>query len=124
MQEHELWFDFAKIDLLSAKKLLEEELFPTAAYHCQQCAEKALKGFLVFHEIPILKTHDLIKLIDLCKKINPSFQTLEVQASLLTTLITQVRYPSEFDIPDQNDCEKFIRFAEQILDFAQPLKGQ
>jgi HEPN domain-containing protein len=28
-------------------------------FHCQQAAEKVLKGFLVWHDIPFRKTHDL-----------------------------------------------------------------
>jgi len=33
-----------------------------ALYHCRQAAEKALKGFLVWHDQPFPKTHDLGKL--------------------------------------------------------------
>ena len=33
-----------------------------ALYHCQQAAEKALKGFLAFHDHPFRRTHDLREL--------------------------------------------------------------
>jgi hypothetical protein len=32
----------------------------TAAYHAQQAAEKALKGFLTAHGVPFRPTHDLV----------------------------------------------------------------
>lgn len=40
------WFEKAHRDLLSAEKLAggEMPLLDTAAYHCRQCAEKAVKG--------------------------------------------------------------------------------
>jgi HEPN domain-containing protein len=37
----------AKNDLLTAKKgLIEPKTLDTAAYHCQQCAEKSMKAYL------------------------------------------------------------------------------
>lgn len=55
------WLRRAHDDLRSARKLSEEPdpLFATALYHCQQCAEKSLKGFLVYHDEPFEKTHDV-----------------------------------------------------------------
>lgn len=32
------------------------------AFHAQQCAEKAMKAFLVYHERPFRKTHNLTEL--------------------------------------------------------------
>jgi HEPN domain-containing protein len=42
------WFIKAYRDLLSAHELASAEmpLLDTAAYHCQQAAEKVIKGFL------------------------------------------------------------------------------
>jgi hypothetical protein len=47
------WLIKANRDLLSARQLAEGELplLDTAAYHCQQAAEKAIKGFLLYHDI-------------------------------------------------------------------------
>jgi HEPN domain-containing protein len=117
MQEPKHWLEFAKIDLLSAKSLMRDGYFSTAAYHCQQCAEKALKGFLIANTTDLLKTHDLIKLLGLCKKIDQDFAHLENACSVLTVLATQFRYPSEFEIPDETDCLRFIELAQQVFDF-------
>lgn len=48
-------------DLESAHALaeLERPLLDTAIYHCQQTAEKVLKGFLAYHDEPLIKTHDV-----------------------------------------------------------------
>ncbi|HML19575.1 MAG TPA: HEPN domain-containing protein [Candidatus Dependentiae bacterium] len=117
MQEPKHWLAFAQTDLLAAKSLTRDGYFSPASYHCQQCAEKALKGFLIAHEADLLKTHDLIKLLGLCKKIDPDFNCLENACSVLTVLATQFRYPSEFEIPDETDCLRFIDLAREVFDF-------
>lgn len=117
MQEPKHWLEFAKIDLLSAQSLTRDGYFSTAAYHCQQCAEKALKGFLIAHEADLLKTHDLVKLLGLCKKIDQNFSCLNHACSTLTVLATQFRYPSEFEIPDETTCLVFIGLAQEIFDY-------
>lgn len=47
-----------------------------ATYHCQQAAEKTLKGFLVFHGRPFEKVHDLGKILEQAILVNPAFQEL------------------------------------------------
>ncbi len=47
----------AKIDLAASPPAMEDALF-----HCQQAVEKAMKGFLVWHERTFPRTHDLGKL--------------------------------------------------------------
>jgi HEPN domain-containing protein len=57
------WFARAQRDLASSERLLLQPAFPAeVVFHCQQAAEKALKGFLVWHNQPFRKTHDLIEL--------------------------------------------------------------
>src|ERR1019366_8932920 len=58
------WFEKAHKDLRCAQiDLAAEPPAPEdALYHCQQASEKALKGFLVWHDQPYPKTHDLGKL--------------------------------------------------------------
>jgi HEPN domain-containing protein len=46
------WLTKAQRDLAAARKFSTEPdpYLDTAIYHCQQAAEKAVKGFLVFHD--------------------------------------------------------------------------
>jgi len=48
------WLAKARHDLDSARKLAagDEPIFDTAIYHCQQAAEKPLKGLLVHCDQP------------------------------------------------------------------------
>ncbi len=59
------WLIKAQHDLATARKLAAdpEPYLDTAIYHCQQAAEKAVKGFLVFHDEEFEKTHNLPLLV-------------------------------------------------------------
>ena len=51
------WFTKALHDLAVSRKLKYDEQYPDVAiYHCQQAAEKAVKGFLVLHDKDFPKT--------------------------------------------------------------------
>ena len=129
MQEHEKWLKIAKEDLAAAKGLLKIEIFSSATYHCQQAAEKALKGYLAFVDYEILKTHDLMKLVGLCSKYDNKFEKLYDLAEQLNPFATRFRYPTEFDIPDFADTELAIKQAKGIINFvvkkiSEPKTGQ
>jgi len=129
MQEHERWLQIVDKDLKSAKILLKSELFSTASYHCQQAAEKALKAYLVFKDQEIIKTHDLVKLAELCSQIDKTFEKLYDDAIYLNPLATKFRYPTEFDIPSFEDAKVSIKKTQKIVNFvlkkiAEPETGQ
>jgi len=117
MQEHEEWFKIANEDFLLSKLAIKNELYSSVAYHCQQTAEKYLKGYLVFKDHKIIKTHDLTKLIVLCSYLDNDFSKLYVPAENLNPFSTKFRYPSEFDIPDLNTAKLAISHAKKIMNF-------
>lgn len=53
------WLAKAAEDLASARILLDAGHPGTALFHCQQSAEKCLKGFLTWHDQPFRKTHNI-----------------------------------------------------------------
>jgi len=117
MLEHEQWLRIAKEDLAVAKILLKEEFFSSVTYHSQQAAEKSLKAFLAFKSRPIIKTHNLLKLIELCIAIDREFQKLFDAADYVNPFSTKFRYPDEFSIPDFKDAELAIKHAQNIMAF-------
>ena len=58
------WFKKAEVDLKSAKILLDNETLETAAFHIQQAVEKYLKGYLLGKGWKLIRTHDLIGLLN------------------------------------------------------------
>jgi HEPN domain-containing protein len=53
----------------------------TICFHTQQCVEKYLKAFLVFHNREISKTHNLAFLIQECIGIDCDFKKLQKHGS-------------------------------------------
>jgi len=71
-----LWIKKAENDLITAKNSIQIKPKPpldAVCFHAQQCAEKYLKAFLVYHDIEFKKTHDLRALTLLSSKIDNSF---------------------------------------------------
>ena len=118
---HEDWLLKAKRDLDTAKVLLENAFHDTAIYHTQQCAEKALKGYCVYRLQPLIKTHDLEKILNICIGLDNSFQQLDLFATSLNGLDVRFRYPDvEFE-PEASEVADAINWSEQILDFVKTL---
>lgn len=129
MLEHERWLEFSRSDLKDAECLFKAESFLSATYHCQQAAEKALKAYLVFKEHEIVKTHNLVMLGGLCKIFDQEFQKINKELELLNPFATKFRYPSEFDLPDEEDTRFVIIQAKSVVNFVlkkieMPITGQ
>ena len=66
------WLVKARRDLVTVEQILDHDapMLDSVVYHCQQAGEKALKGFLFWHDIPFRKTHNLAELLDQCVTID------------------------------------------------------
>ena len=119
MQKHEEWLLKAKGDLLSSKKLVQgdDETLDSAVYHTQQCAEKALKSFLVYKKQKICRTHDLDLLVKICTKLDQDFEQLVEIVEMLNPFGFQFRYPGELSVPELDDVLVAINDAEKVLNF-------
>ena len=117
MQNHEHWLLIALEDLNSAKHLFLQA-FTTTLFHVQQCAEKSLKAYLISQNQPIVKTHDLVKLIDVCLKLNRQFEILRQTAADLNPYETAGRYPDNtFKKPKQEKIQVLIEQSEYVFNF-------
>lgn len=117
MQKHEHWLLIAQEDLDSAKHLFSQSLI-TTLFHSQQCAEKSLKAYLVFGNRAVIKTHDLVRLVDICLDFNKQFEVLRPLAAVLTPYETAGRYPDNtFEKPNQEKIQKIIGQSEYVFNF-------
>jgi len=112
------WFRFANMDLETAEYIQGKRPQPLEiiCYHCQQSAEKYLKGYLVYKKIEPPKTHDLVDLNDMCADIDKQFNNINKACGALTRYGVQPRYPNELGITE-NDMRKALEYAKQIRDF-------
>ena len=113
------WIRHATNDLIVARHSFED-LYPKqteiAAYHAQQSAEKALKAFLVFHDIDPPRIHNLQKLCELCQNIDSDFSQLEIYCENLTPFGAEIRYPNEL-AADEPVAKAAIDDAKKVYDF-------
>jgi HEPN domain-containing protein len=120
---HEIrqWLFKARHDLRSAKRLFTDEppILDTAAYHCQQAAEKALKAFLVLHDVQFSKIHLLLPLVEQCIDVDPAFAGLREAAEALTPFATVFRYSGDVLEPEPSDVEEGMALAEMVVEFVQ-----
>ena len=113
------WLIKALHDLYAAQRLStgKKPLLDYAVYHCQQAAEKALKGFLVFHDIRVDKTHDIRALILTVGELNKDFLSYQASAHRLTPFATTYRYPGDELQPAKETFEEAYEDAISIYQF-------
>ena len=119
------WIARAAEDL-SAAQLLSASSPPhlgTAAYHTQQAAEKALKGFLVAANVTFPLTHDLELLLPRCESLDPAFAAHRPAARTLTPYAVRFRYPGGPLHPSPADAGDAIRMADALLRFVRQRLG-
>ena len=98
------WAKRAEEDITVAQLVLAENGPPNQiCFHAQQSAEKYLKGYLIFKEQKFEKVHQLRYLLELCARIEPSFEILKEDTLYLTRFYIETRYPS--DNPDFTPSE-------------------
>ena len=114
------WFDVANQDLASANYLQNMQPVPIEiiCYHCQQTAEKYLKGFLAYLGQEVKKTHDLVLLNKLCQEADNGFKKIAEDCLLLTDYGVNIRYPYPLEL-DKNDMRLALRNAGNIKSFVE-----
>jgi len=119
------WLRKAHHDLKNAHIVSRDPEGPldTAIYHCQQAAEKALKGWLTCKGIPFEKTHDLTQLVRQAATINPDFNHFSEAVQYLTPYASIFRYPGLADepMPSREEFDEAIRYAQAICEFVTQL---
>lgn len=115
------WLSSAEMDIRNIEKIMDDEfLSPIMCFHAQQCVEKCFKAILESNKIDIPKTHDLIRLFAMVKKVNSWEIDLNVLQKL-DDLYIESRYPSEFGLlpngkPNLEDVREFYDFAKIIFE--------
>jgi HEPN domain-containing protein len=113
------WLLKAEHDLASARKLASEPdpYLDTAIYHCQQAAEKALKGWLTYRGVRFDRTHDVRHLVAHAAEHEPAFRHLAEAGQVLTPYASAYRYPDEVLEPDPEEFEEALQHAASVYGF-------
>jgi HEPN domain-containing protein len=115
------WFIKARNDLTAVQLLstIADAPLDIAIYHCQQAAEKAVKGYLVYHGRHFERTHDVGRLVEAALEYDASFSELTEAASILTPYAVAFRYPDEStDVePSRAKFDEALRTATDLMAF-------
>jgi len=113
------WLVKAQHDLLSAQVLgaSRPRLLDTAIYHCQQAAEKAIKGFLAFCDEEVERIHDVEALIRRAASHESRFAACVQTGRLLTPYARIFRYPGELEEPTEQQFKQALSAAQELWGF-------
>ena len=110
------WIQKADHDLKAAEWLFgnqDDPLTEIVCFHTHQCAEKYLKGFLVFRSIHFPKTHDLVVLM---RRVDEHVKlTIDITEIIpLNRYAVEARYPGDWDAISRDEAEKAIAIARHL----------
>jgi len=112
------WLEMARKDLRGAEILFEHDAdYSLVCFHCQQGAEKYLKGYLIFKTGILHEGHNLVKLCRRAASYETRFNSHLRDCAYLNTFYIEARYPAEdpMDITYENtkDC---MEIANRIME--------
>jgi HEPN domain-containing protein len=89
----------------------------TIAFHCQQAAEKYLKGFLLFLDIPFKRQHSLNYLLGLLSQKIEISNELYDNASELEGFAVEIRYPDTSVELSDDEIQQAFKITKLIRAF-------
>ncbi len=113
------WLERAECDLDSARILKDNDGDNcNAAFHCQQCIEKALKGYLLYKTEKHVDGHNLTFLCRSACRIDRKFDEWLDESTSLNRYYIETRYPTDvgFDVAD-SELEKIYKMAKDMYVF-------
>src|SRR5262249_15699337 len=90
-------------------------------FHCQQCAEKYLKGLMEESGLPIPKTHDLDALLTGLAPHHPGLRSMRRGLLFLTDFAVDFRYPGRN--ASKRQARAALRWMNRVRTAARALLG-
>ena len=117
------WLAKAENDVLNIENNLAAERVPwdTVCFHAQEAVEKMLKALLLFHGLPVSRTHDLVVLLTECVAVEPSIADLEVDCQTFAPFAVPVHYPGDLPEPGEHDARDLIAAMKRVRARVLPL---
>jgi HEPN domain-containing protein len=116
LQKVKQWMSYGDEDLRLARHALTLSSgcpYRLIAYHGQQCTEKYLKAFLVFHRIDFPYTHNISRLLELCIE-RSKWPEKIFEAEELTPFAITARYPGEDEKVTKKEALRAVNIASEV----------
>lgn len=113
------WLEFASEDLLAARILKESESCNNAAaFHCQQCIEKALKAYLLLNGFTSPDGHNLTWLCKKAMLFSGFFTEWKDESAFLNRYYIETRYPADIPLEVTGEMlKKIYHMAYEMYEF-------
>ena len=85
-------------------------------FHAQQAVEKAIKGFLCWHDRPFRKTHNLVEIGEAAAAVDSTLESVLRRAAPLTEYAWRFRYPGDLDEPSVEEAREALAIAREVFD--------
>ena len=119
------WLTLVEEDFGAAKTMLRRKGYTRiVCFHAQQCAEKVLKAFLAAEGIQPERTHDLVKLVDLCSTRDERFWKFRAIADRLSMYAVAPRYPDDWREIPLDEARQAVKMAEEVMRFVKGKLGE
>ncbi len=114
-------FLVAEEDFKDGKKLYTnnpDEFKRLVCFSMQQAVEKYIKAYLIYHDKPYKKTHDISLLIQNAVEIDEDFNKLyEINADSLTDYAVEIRYDRTYITLSKEKETEAVLIAENVRSF-------
>ena len=87
-----------------------------AAFHSQQAAEKALKAFLTWRDLPFPRVHDLEDIGARCVEADASLRMVVDRVARLSQYAWRFRYPGEPYEPAPEEVRQALQLARETFE--------
>jgi len=114
----EEWISKAEEDYEASLDLIRRRRRPlpnSVCFHCQQCAEKYLKSYLIYREMTFPKIHNLVALLEMCVSLDETFEELRDLLVQLNSYATEVRYPGRYATVEE--AREAVQSMKQVRRF-------
>ncbi|TAJ86629.1 HEPN domain-containing protein [bacterium] len=118
------WVYKAEEDYRAALTLARKRRDPVpdnVCFSAQQCAEKYLKAFLVYHRKRFPKTHDLLELLKLGVSVDPLLDVIRPDIRELLPYAVAFRYPGEEATGEE--AQRAVRAMKKVRDIIRERLG-
>jgi HEPN domain-containing protein len=119
------WVTHADDDMRVAQLVLtvpDECPYRLVAYHAQQCAEKYLKAYLVLRGIDFPFTHNIARLLELCREQSDWAEKLR-DAEELTPFAIAARYPGNEEPVNAAEARRAVDIATRVREEIRSVLG-
>lgn len=113
------WLERAREDISCAGLLFhQDKCHNSAAFHCQQCIEKALKAYILLKSDLLVDGHNLTWLCRQAMRLDKRFEQWLDESASLNKCYIETRYPADLPLSlERGEVSRYYNMARDMYRF-------